>query len=74
MLREKFRALILRLNAMWRGDESTVVGIFLSLGGLAATPAGVEAFKAVGIAEDIAKRFAAIVMIFGALLITPKKQ
>lgn len=74
MFVQQFRALIDRFDAIWRSDASSVVGVFLAMAGLASSSVGFDALQDLGVPAEMLKKLAAIAVVAGALLVTPKKQ
>lgn len=56
----------------WRSKESTIAGAFLAVCGLAMTTPGAAALTTLGLPAWLVAKLAAISVVIGALLVTPK--
>lgn len=58
----------------WRSERSTVHGMWLAVVGLASSTSGSHALQALGIPEHFVQIVAAIAVIGGAILVTPREK
>ena len=73
-MKKLFARMQYELEAYWRSDASTIHGVVISLCGLAGTTVGANALETLGVPAEAVKIAAALAVVGGAILMTPRKE